>query len=96
MLSEAGTTISVISTLPGDTSVQSLIILSIGDTSWAMSLDDSRKVVHDLRSKAQGHQEMGGNVVLQSGDAVWEMSSEAALRVAEGIEGEILKVLARE
>ena len=61
-----------------------------------MSLNDTQKVVQDLRDKVQTKQDAEDKVVLRSGDGKWEMSSDAALRIAAGLEEEITKVLARE
>ena len=89
---EIGTQITVLSTKPDDPTVKPLVILTIGDTSRVMSLNEASTVAADLRSKVRGDTGSVQKIILKSGDAEWGMSFAAALRIATALENEVFKV----
>ncbi len=82
----------MVSTKPSDPKVTPLIVLTIGDTSWAMTMVESSEVATELRAKAESTNRSGEKIVLRSGETAWDMSSAEAMRIGRALEDEMLVV----
>ena len=87
-----GTVITVLSTKPDDPGVAPLIVLSMGETARVMTLSEATEISKELRNKVQGSGGSDDMVVLKSGEAQWEVTVEAALRIATALDDQVIKV----
>ena len=87
-----GTPITVLSTKPYDPTVEPLIVLTIGDTSWALALNKAMCIAADLQDKADKNPGTEQTIVYTIGNTSWGMSGDAASRIATALENEIAEV----
>ena len=90
---EYGTVISVEHTKPYDPGVQPLILLTIGDTMLAMSVEDANRTADELQKESIRNPGEEQSIVYKMGANDWQMSGNAALRMAAALRNEIAVVL---
>lgn len=90
---EYGAVISVEHTRPYDPGVQPLILLTIGDTMLAMSVEDANRRADELHRESIKNPGEEQTIIYKIGANDWQMSGDAALRIATALRNEIAVVL---
>ncbi len=88
----SGTPITVITTQPTNPGTQPLILLRIGDKSWALDAMEAIQMSRELRVEAAKSPGDEKTIRYTINETTWELSGNAALRMASAIENEISKI----